>query len=165
MKSRAGEHDVEREIIAVLEASVPRRWLAIVTLVLMAGLLLYAAFSPETTNAVKIGSASLGLLALGTASGLYKATLNRVELTEEGLRDSSGVSIARIDEIAALDRGFLAFKPSNGFVLRTHAPVGRAWRPGLWWRFGHRIGVGGVAPGQQARFMADRLSELMASHG
>lgn len=154
---------MDREIIAVLEASLMRRVLAVAMLVGVAGLMLYATFGAGTSVALKIGGAAFGLLALVSASGLYKSTLHRIELTEDGLRDSSGTSIARIEDIAELDRGLLALKPTNGFVLRTHAPLDRAWRPGLWWRFGRRIGVGGVVPGPQARVMADRLSELIAA--
>jgi hypothetical protein len=40
--------------------------------------------------------------------------------------------LARIDEIASLDRGTFAFKPSNGFLLRLSRKGTRVWRPGLW---------------------------------
>lgn len=154
---------MQTDVIAVVEASAFRRWMAVATLAGISVLLIYSATLTGPSAILKLSAVVLGVFALVIAQRLYRATRHRIELTSDGLRDSSGVTIAALDEIASLDRGFLAFKPSNGFVLRIHAPTVRSWRPGLWWRFGRRVGVGGVVPGHQARVMADRLAELLAA--
>ena len=88
--------------------------------------------------------------------------MHGIVLTESELRSTEGDRIARVDEIEALDRGVLAFKPSNGFMVRTRTAQPRAWRPGLWWRVGRRVGIGGVTPGGQTKAMAEILAALMA---
>lgn len=152
---------MQSDVIAVMEASAFRRQMAVVALAVLCGLLIYAAMQPGSSLLAQACFLFLGLFALAAGISLYQATQYRIELTADGLRDSSGITIARLDEIAALDRGFLAFKPSNGFVLRTKAPVERAWRLGLWWRFGRRIGLGGVVPRHQARIMADCVAKQL----
>lgn len=88
-----------------------------------------------------------------------------IELTPTELRDGDGTVIARVADIEALDRGVFAFKPSNGFLLRTAAGTqdGNVWRPGLWWRIGRRVGIGGMTPGSQTKFMSEIISAMMAS--
>ncbi|MDU9003518.1 hypothetical protein [Sedimentitalea todarodis] len=154
---------MQTDVIAVVEASAFRRWMAVATLGGVAVLLIYSGATTGTSAILRTCAIVLGVFSLVIALRLYQATLHRIELTSEGLRDSSGVSIARLDEILSMDRGFLAFKPSNGFVVRTHVPTVKTWRPGLWWRFGRHVGVGGVIPAHQARFMADRLAEQLAA--
>jgi hypothetical protein len=39
--------------------------------------------------------------------------------------------------------------------------MGFAWVPGLWWRIGKRVGVGGVTPSQPARYMAEVMSAMI----
>lgn len=154
---------MQSDVIAVIEASAFRRWMAVATLVGMSMLMIYTGIQTGASTILSICALTCGAFALVVAVQLYQATRHRVELTGEGLRDSSGILIATLDEIASLDRGFLAFKPSNGFVLKTRAPNARTWRPGLWWRIGRQVGVGGVVPGHQARFMADRVAELLSA--
>ena len=96
------------------------------------------------------------------ARRLWIATLDRLELTKEVLRTSAGDVIAVVEEIEALDRGVFAFKPSNGFLIRTKKPDARSWAPGLWWRIGRRIGVGGVTAASQTKFMSEVLTAMMA---
>jgi hypothetical protein len=64
--------------------------------------------------------------------------------------------------MVSVARGALAFKPSNGFPVTLRARGPFVWEPGLWWRIGRRVGVGGVTPGTPARFMAERMQERIA---
>ena len=83
----------------------------------------------------------------------------------EGLRDGNGRLLCRMDQIAGVDRGAFAFKPSNGFLVKLKEPMPRVWQPGLWWRLGRRIGVGGVTPAGQGKFMADMIAlKLRGDH-
>ncbi len=101
-------------------------------------------------------AAGAGMLWL--ALRLWRATDRRIVLTRAGLFDSDGTCIAPLNAIAEVDRGVFAFKPSGGFVLRlTHAP-GRDWVPGLWWRWGRKLGVGGVTGTAQGRAMAEMIT-------
>lgn len=108
----------------------------------------------------------LFLLALGAGSlwlawRIALATRTSIELTPEGLRDGEGRVLAPLARIVAVERSVFAFKPSNGFLVRLSEPAERAWEPGIWWRFGRRLGVGGVTPSAQGRMMADALTALL----
>ena len=96
------------------------------------------------------------------ADAMRRGTASAVELTDNELRDADGTLIAAIADIESIDRGFFAFKPSNGFLIKTKTSNLRVWRPGLWWRVGRRIGIGGMTPGHQTKFMSEILAAMMA---
>lgn len=125
-------------------------------------LLVSAAGLSEPSPAAIFALVAFGLLALWQAARSYRAAGLAILLTREGLYDSSGRLIAALSDIASVDRGFFAFKPSNGFLLRLKARGERAWVPGLWWRLGTRVGIGGATSGRAARDMADVISILLA---
>ena len=76
--------------------------------------------------------------------------------------DSDGTVIARLDNIEKVDRSAFAMKPSNGFLIILKEPGPRVWRPGLWWRLGRRVAVGGVTNGAHTRPMADMMKLKLA---
>ncbi|MEX0349821.1 MAG: hypothetical protein AB3N15_10400 [Paracoccaceae bacterium] len=149
------------EVLAVVEASAPRRWFAIAVLFALGVLLFYVALATPPAPGWQLFLIGAGGLSIWLALQLYRATEHRIELTATQLR-SNGIVIAEIAEIESLDRGAFAFKPSNGFLMRTKNPGGRIWQPGLWWRLGRRIGIGGVTPGSQGKFMAEAIATLIA---
>ena len=104
----------------------------------------------------------LGLGCLWFAHRLQLATTRKLHLTETALIDSEGEVLARVEDIVSVNRGMLAIKPSNGFMLLLKDPAPRAWQPGLWWRFGRRVAVGGVTSGGQTRPMADIIAAMIA---
>jgi hypothetical protein len=93
---------------------------------------------------------------------MWEVTGRMIELTQDELRLSDGTLICRTEDIHKIDRSFFAFKPSNGFLVTTKVSYPFTWAPGLWWRFGKRIGIGGVTPGSQGKAMADTLAALVA---
>ncbi len=153
---------MENEVLATVKASTGRRWIGICTLGLLGFLLIYVAVAQPPTLTWQVFLVGVGALALWIADKMRRATEWVIELTETELRDSSGTVLARIEDIEAVDRGFFAFKPSHGFLIKTKNPGNRTWLPGLWWRVGRRIGVGGVTPGSQTRFMSEMLAALLA---
>ncbi|GAA6199182.1 hypothetical protein [Aquicoccus sp. SU-CL01552] len=153
---------MEDEILVTVQVSAPRRWLGVGMLLGLAGLVIYVALSSPPAPQWQVFLLLTGAAALWTAERMRRATGHRLELTRTELRASDGTRIAAIDEIAGLDRGAFAFKPSNGFLIRTRAPGGRAWQPGVWWRFGRRIGIGGVTAPPQTKAMSEVLAALLA---
>lgn len=151
------------EVITTLAPSPFRRWLAVG---MMAGLgaicLCLALLRPPGDPLWLVVLMAIGAASLWLARRLALATRTWIELTEAGLRDGKGRILAPIARIAGVERGVFAFKPSNGFLVRLSDPGPRAWEPGLWWRFGRRVGVGGVTPSAQGRLMADALAALLA---
>lgn len=152
------------EVLATLSPSAPRRCVGSGTLLALAGLLLALAVlrppaAPLLTGLLLVLAAASAYIALW----LWRATAVRLELTAEALRDSAGTILAPLDLVTGVSRGAFALKPSNGFTLLLSEPAPRAWAPGLWWRFGRRLGVGGVTSGPEARFMAETIDGLLAA--
>ena len=104
----------------------------------------------------------IGLVSLWQATRFHRATQRDLVLTREGLFDSEGEALARMEDIASVDRGAFAFKPSNGFMIHLKDPAPRGWVPGLWWRIGRRVGVGGATSGKAARDLADVMTLMLA---
>ena len=150
------------EPLFVLRASPLRRVFGSGILAALGLLLAWLALSSNPGPAWRAGLLVAGAGALWLGRGLWVATAGHVALTDEGLCDQTGRILAPLDQIDGVDRGMFAFKPSNGLVvrLRDRAPAG--WAPGLWWRFGRRLGIGGVTAGADGRALADLLSARLA---
>ena len=103
-----------------------------------------------------------GGLVLWGGSAMWRASQIALVLTEETLATETGEVIATVENIRSADRSFFAFKPSNGFLLRLKTPGSRAWSPGIWWRLGKSVGVGGVTHAPDAKYMAEVLTALIA---
>ena len=152
---------MSEEILATMKASVPRRFMGVTMLAAVGSAVLYVAFSAPPEPAWLVFLLVIGVGALWSAVRMWLATEHSIELTQSQLRCTDGTLIANIDDITGIDRGFFAFKPSHGFLVRTQTSQGRVWQPGLWWRMGRRIGVGGVTPGAQGKAMAEILAALL----
>jgi len=151
------------KVLASVSPSPARRWMAIGMLTLLGGMLVYLAVAvPPQTLVLQVFLLVLGAAALFLAERMRRATETCIELTRAGLRDGNGRVLCGMDQIASVERGPFAFKPSNGFavVLKQRGP--RAWEPGLWWRLGRRMGIGGVTPSAQGKFMADRIALVLS---
>ena len=148
-------------VIATLAASQPRRWTGAIMLTLLGGLLIYLAFS------VPFGTAQIclfiaGLFGVFAANRLFGATSQVLELTAHSLRIQGGDELAALSNIAKVERGAFAFKPSNGFLVSLKENAPRRWAPGMYWSFSKRIGVGGVTGASQTKGMAEALAVLIA---
>ncbi|WP_296419614.1 hypothetical protein [Pseudooctadecabacter sp.] len=145
-------------VIATLQATPVRRIFAYAAVFVLGAMLILLAFVQPPALGWQVFLIALGAGALVVAELLRRATLLGLVLTEDALRDTAGRELARLADVRAIDRGALAFKPSNGFVLHLHTAAPRSWAPGLWWRFGKRVGVGGVTPSGPAKFMAEQIA-------
>ncbi|MFN3937546.1 MAG: hypothetical protein ACK4KW_08190 [Gemmobacter sp.] len=155
-------------VIARLSASAPRRVLGAGILLALGLVLVWIGVAHPPASVPLHGFVLLiGAAALWLAVRLWQATAVALELTEHELREAGGRRLAALRDIASVSRGAFAFKPSNGFLIELRDPAPRAWAPGLWWRVGRRVGVGGVTGRHEGRFMAElidqRLSDLRAA--
>lgn len=160
---------MQDEILATVAASAPRRMMGIIVLALLGGLLVYAGLiQPPQNMAWQVILILSGGIVLYMTERMRRASVTTLELTRDVLREQGGQVLARLDQVDSVNRGMFAFKPSNGFVLVTRAPQDRHWTPGLWWRIGRRVGVGGVTPPAQTKFMAEliqmQLTERAQGH-
>ncbi|MEM1428593.1 MAG: hypothetical protein AAGG09_03955 [Pseudomonadota bacterium] len=158
---RSDTPDPPKEL-ARLAASPARRVIGVGMLAVLGAIVLWTAIAhPPTVLGWHAFLLAVGGVSLYAAKAMWNATAQEVVLTEAGIYETSGREIASLDNIASVDRGIFAFKPSNGFLLRLKQPAPRVWALGLWWRMGRRVGVGGVTPGGEGRAMADILSALL----
>lgn len=125
-------------------------------------LLIYSALTRSPDPGWQIALALVGLGFIGIAELMRRSTASGVELTNKALRDADGRVIVRIDEIARIDQGAFAVKPSNGFLLKTNRRVAQGWRLGLWWSLGRRIGVGGMTPANETKLIAEIIRAKLA---
>ncbi len=154
--------ETEPRIIARLDPAPGRRIFSLLALAGLGLLLVQVAVVHPPQHLVwHVFLLVLGGLVIWFAVRLWHATACGLVLREDGLWETGGRRLAALDEIASVDRGIFAFKPSNGFLVTLARPLPRAWAPGLWWRFGRRLGVGGTTPGAGARAMADALAVML----
>ncbi|MEM9582628.1 MAG: hypothetical protein AAGA08_05895 [Pseudomonadota bacterium] len=151
------------DVIAGIVPSAPRRTFGTGVLYALGVVLIYVAVTNPPSAAYAVFLIGFGLLCLYGGLRMWQVTGRVIELTEEALRLSDGTLICRTEDIRKVDRSFFAFKPSNGFLITLNTSYPAKWAPGLWWRMGKRIGVGGVTPGSQAKMMADTIAALIAT--
>jgi hypothetical protein len=155
--------ETDETVIVTLRPAPARRGIALAMLYGLGALLVYLAISnPPASAAWLVFLLATGVGALVLGERVRRATAHAIELTETELCDTAGRRLCRVDEIERVDRGMFAFKPSNGFLLRLSAPGPFHWSPGLWWRIGRRIGVGGVTRAAQGKLVADILTVKLA---
>ena len=152
----------EIEILAQIQPSQARFWGAFGVISGFGLFLMWIALSGAAPSA--LGSFIFVVFSLLCFVIVYKirATQGRgILLTREGLFDTTGRAICALDEIEKIERSFFAFKPSNGFLVRLKTPLETAWVPGLWWRFGRRVGIGGITSVSECKAMADTISIIV----
>jgi len=140
------------EVLAVLTPSPLRR-------VAGAGVL---AAHPPAALILQLFVLTLGVGAAWLGWRFWRATAATLELTGHALRERDGRCLALVADMRAVGNGVFAFKPSSGFVITLATPAPRGFAPGLWWRLGHHLGVGGATARHDARALADTLTALLA---
>lgn len=150
------------DIISILKPSPIRLWMAVLIIGFFGALMLWLAATGAASSifmsVVFVGISAVSFLAAGRIHGVKD---KEIILSRAGLFENDGRTLCRIEEVKEIDRSFFAFKPSNGFAVRLKEPSTRAWVPGLWWRFGRRVGVGGVTGVGEAKAMSDMLVLLL----
>lgn len=146
------------EIRARIEVSRSRYWLTLAAIVALVLVLAGLAVDPGLGALMRSLFAALALALAALAAALLARGRGGLTLTEDGLRDDAGHEVCTWSAIRAVNRGLSPIRPSKGFLIYLNAPAPRGWHPGLWWRWGTRIGVGGMVAGRQASFMADLMT-------
>ncbi|MEO1610627.1 MAG: hypothetical protein AAFR90_15140 [Pseudomonadota bacterium] len=143
---------------ATVQVSQARRFLAYGMQFLLGALLIYTTLSFPPAVPWMLFMLGFGVFMLWQAERLRRATSMMIFLTANDVRDSSGAVLATISEVESVERSAFALKPSHGFTMVLKDKKPRAWAPGLWWRIGRRVGVGGVTNSGQAKFMAEQIA-------
>lgn len=151
------------EVLATLGVSSARLALGTVGQAALGALLIAVAVTAPTPGiGWRLLLLGLGAFAVWNAWELWKAGRRRLILTRESLSDDEGRQLCAIADVASVSRSVFAMKPARGFALTLRSPAPRAWVPGLWWRVGRRLGVGGVTSAIETRLMAETIEALLA---
>ncbi|WP_208348447.1 hypothetical protein [Pseudaestuariivita rosea] len=149
---------MSEEVLACVEPSKARRWFGVGCFVVLAFILVLIAINAPSRNLWASGFlAVVGLCALWMAWKMYHETAVDIELTETELKDTRGHRLTALSNIARVEKGMFAFKPTGGFILHLKQPIPRKWAPGLWWSTGRKIGVGGITHRHQTKLMAELI--------
>ncbi|WOI57052.1 hypothetical protein [Palleronia sp. LCG004] len=148
------------EEVSRLGASPTRRVIGVVMICALGALLIWLAVSQPAEIFWRLLLIVLGGLGIWCGIALWRATAGSIVLKPEGLFTETDAPLVLMDEIDTVERGAFAFKPSNGFSVKLKEPAPFAWAPGLYWRFGRRIGVGGVTSPGEAKAVAELLQVL-----
>ena len=148
---------------ATVSASGPRRIFGVSVMSMLGLVLLWTCFNaPPAELAFTVFLLVVAFVSLYGAWRMWDATERTLILDEDGLHDDAGLVLSPWDNMEKVERGMLAFKPSNGFILTLKSRGPRRWAPGLYWQLGRKIGVGGVTAAAQAKVMADVIALKLA---
>ena len=151
------------EVLAQITPNGARRVVAVgMTGLLGSLLLLIAGLRPPADLGWLLFLLLFGGGCLWLAWRMWTSSARIIELTRTELREAGGRVLCRIDNVARVDRGIFAFKPASGFLIRLKTPVGHVIAPGLWWRIGRTLAVGGVTARREAKEVADLISVILA---
>lgn len=157
-------NDDLHDAIVTLGVSKPRCLFGVLTTAILGILLFVISFaSPPEETVWLVVLWTAGAASVWASLALWRSADYALVLTDQALLAKDGTVLCSLDEVVAVERGFAAFKPSGGFLIRLNQKRSRAWVPGVWWRGGRRIGVGGVTRAGDARAMADLIAAMKAS--
>lgn len=140
--------------------SAPRIAIGVAILLALGGLIAQIALSGDFASGARVALLVVAAGVVLMARTLWLSGRVALELSDGALREAGpdGRVIARVADLRSVDRGAFAFKPSNGFLIRLGRRGSTAWVPGVWWRLGRFVGVGGLVPGHQTKLVAELLS-------
>ncbi len=145
-------------IYARVQASPGRAIFSYGVLFILGILVLYATLTQPPAFHWLVFMIGFGLLMLFMAEKQRRAAKLEILLTADEVIDSQGRILAHMDDIVSVSRGAFALKPSNGFTIVTRDKGSRVYIPGMWWRQGRRVGVGGITGAGQTKFMAEQIA-------
>jgi hypothetical protein len=155
--------DAADQPVIYLKPVAAKRYTALAMLYVLAGILAWVAVvQPPAGLGWQIFLWVLAIGAVLMANATAKATAQGLQLRGDAIYTDAGEVLVQVADIRKIDRGVFAVKPSNGFLLRLKTKHPRGWAPGVWWRLGRVMGVGGVTSKIQAQIMAETLALLVS---
>ena len=99
----------------------------------------------------------VGLILIFVSWRIGRARLTGIKLTKSGIYDLNDVKLCAILDINYIDRRTFAIKPANGFIIHLKNSAKSFWIPGLCWRIGKRLAIGGMLSKQECKAFANLL--------
>jgi hypothetical protein len=151
------------EVLLKVRASPARLWFGVISQAALGTLLLWIALAqPPAELGWRVVLLVVGGAAFWGAVRLRRIGAREIILTRTEVADSKAGVVFRIDEVTRVSRGVFAFKPARGFAVLLARPGPWSWAPGLWWRVGRRVGVGGMMTAAESKLLAEVVDALVA---
>jgi hypothetical protein len=148
----------------ILKPSPARLWFSVLALGALGTLMVWIALAhPPAELGWRVFLLGGGGAIAWGAYRLVRLQERTLVLTRQALVDSQDGEICRIEDIVQLNRGVFAVKPARGFALSLARRNGRHWVPGLWWRIGRSVGVGGMTGAAETKIMAEMIEGMIMS--
>lgn len=149
------------DVLMELNISPIRRMFALAVLGLLGLLLIWNSLMlPGGSVLVKLFLLLIGAAVFWLGIKMYDRTRGGLVLTSTALSDYRGTCLIRMDDVVGVEKGVFALKPSNGFMLKSKTAPGNLWAPGMYWRLGTRVGVGGITNAREAKSMIEVIVAL-----
>ena len=103
----------------------------------------------------------LVLLALWFKRFLKRYSKVGFQINSTGLYDLETNLICKIDDIHKVDVSPYTFKSANGFIVFSKTKSKFRSVPGLYWRLGNRISIGGLISKNESKFLSTTLLALI----
>jgi len=149
---------MEEQVIARLAPTPARRIIAAGSLLGLGLVILWlAANQPAQSAGLLSGLVVLALASVALSVLIWRATGVGLILTATEMRDTADRRLFLLSEVEQIEKGVLAWKPAGGFAVVLNKPQKRVWVPGIWWRLGRRVMIGGATNSGEAKAMADLM--------
>lgn len=149
-------------VIASATPTLPRRILGTAIIGVLGMMILALAKSASAqSNGAALVLVLIGVGFLVLSFRFWQTTASGLVLTASEIVETSGRRVVSLGDIDCLKRGTFAAKPATGFALILKGRGSAGWSPGLWWRLGARVGIGGALSRAELRAMSDRIEELL----
>lgn len=152
------------DVLVAIRATTFRRYTTVILLVFFALILTQVGIEmPSERPAMKFLAFALGFVSVIQAVFFWRATAVAIELTAQVLRESgpNGRILARVADIEKIDSSAFSYRPASGFLILLKTPAPMMVAPGMWWRRGRKIGIGGVTAKAHSKILAAALQELI----
>jgi len=140
-----------------VEISAFRYWFAVSAMMLLVIVLTNQVLNPENVGSLRVFLAVFALLIAAALLAFFRRGRDCLVLTDDGIVTGANTMLCRIEDIEKVDGGAFAFKPSKGFLIHLKEPAPSGWHPGLWWRYGRKLGIGGLTSSKQTGGMVTLL--------
>ena len=130
------------------------------------GLMLFLIYTLLKTS-VESGKALLFLISIFLISTLwFKKFISQHPkvgflLNQEGIFNLDNSIVCRIEDIETIDTSPYTFRSANGFIVFLRERSTFKIVPGLYWRLGNRISIGGLVSKAESKFLSTTMLNLM----